>query len=207
MLTPLRIAVVAVVVATLPQSAQGQTQPPFLAQLAAEPDLRSYVAPIDVAATIHKFIFSVPFRRHGTARFESPDSLTISLDSVPSRYTDIFGELGDVRTWPALYDLEPDIGAPNAGGAYVMRGVPRHDSDVDDVLIESTAADSPITATWHLHSGWTISATIETELVEQHLLPKHEAADIAGHGMKIHADLTYGDYTLTDAIPAATATP
>jgi len=75
---------------------------------------------------------------------------------------------------------------------------------VDHVLIQSTAAGSPIAATWYLRSGWTISATIETEFVEQHLLPKHETADIAGHGMKIHTDTTFGDYTLNASIPATT---
>lgn len=123
MLTYLKIAAVAVVIFALPQSAQGQTEPP------------------------------------------SPGK-----------------------------DLTGDV--PNAEAEYAVRGVPRDVSDVDHVIIRSTDASSPITATWYLRSGWTISAIIETEFVEQHLLPKHETADIAGHGVKIHTEMTFGDYTL-----------
>jgi len=155
------------------------------------------VAPVEVEATIHKLFFTFAVRRQGMARFESPDMLTISLQSVPPRYTNIFSELGDIQTWPVTYDLEAlEDDSTNAPAAFQVRGVPRHISDVDHVLIQCTDASSPISAKWYLHSGWTVSATIETEFVEQYLLPKHETADIAGHGMKIHTDLTYGDYTL-----------
>ena len=220
--TYVKIAVAAVVIFALPQSAQGQTESPppakdvrgslasvpILAQLATEPGLRSYVVPVDMEATIHKLFFSVAVRRHGTARFASPDTLTISLQSVPSRYTDVFGELGDVQTWAAIYDLEPlDGDLANPPAKYHIRGVPRRVSDVDHVLIQSTDAGSPIAATWYLRSGWTISATIETEFVEQHLLPKHVTADIVGHGTKIHTNLTFGNYTINATLPSPTESP
>lgn len=209
--THLRVAAAALIIFAVPQSAQAQpdlappaahstagpASIPILTQLANEPELHSYVAPVDVEATIHKLIFTFAIRRHGTAQFHSPDSLTISLLSVPARYTAIFGELGDIQTWPVIYDLEPlDDELNGVPAAFHLRGVPRQTSDVDHVLIESTDAGSPITATWYLRDGWTISATIQTEFVEQHLLPKHEIADIVGHGMKIHTELTFGDYTL-----------
>lgn len=201
-------ALIAICIHALPEPATAQTELasiPVFAQLATEPELRSYVAPVDVTATIHKLFFTFNVRRHGTARFESPDTLTVSLDSVPPRYTGIFGELGDVRMWPLIYDLEPLGDAAGGPGEYAVRGVPRNVSDVDHVLIRSDDAGSPIAATWYLHGGWTITAIIETRLVEQCLLPERETADIAGHGMKIHAVLTFGDYALNESTPAPVA--
>jgi hypothetical protein len=213
-----RVAAVLVIAFTL-QGPAAQAQPlpsptatpnalaaiPVFAELAAEPNLQSYSAPVGVVATIHKFVFTLDVAHHGTAQYSWPSALTISLDSVPARYTAIFGELGDVQTWPAIYDLTPvDASAPGSPARYLVRGTPKQPSDVDHVMIATNDVDGPIGATWVLHGGWTITATIYTEIVNQHLLPKREIADIVGHGMRIHCDMTYGDYRLGPA-PATTA--
>jgi hypothetical protein len=175
---------------------------PLFARLSAEgTNLRSYSVPISLAVTIHKFLFAFHFRRNGTVQFELPDTLTTTIASVPKRYTDVFAELGTARTWPLIYDLEL-LGSDVIEGhrTYRLRGVPLQPSDVDHVLIETTEAYAPIEAQWFLHSGWTITSTIETEIIADHLVPKGESTDIVGHGFKIHSDMTYGNYTLNDAV-------
>ena len=175
---------------------------PLFARLSAEgTNLHSYSVPIYLAISIHKFIFTFHARRNGTIRFEQPATLTASIVAVPKRYADVFGELGTARTWPLIYDLGL-LGSELLKGRQTYRicGVPREQSDVDHIFIETSDADAPIDARWFLRSGWTITATIETEVVADYLLPKHESADIVGHGFKIHTDMTYGTYALNDAI-------
>lgn len=168
---------------------------PVFAEVAAEPELHAYTAPVRLIARIHKFVFTLDVQHHGTAQYTAPSALTISLDSVPAHYTAVFGELGDVQTWTNLYDLAPvDPSSAGSNARYLVRGTPKQPSDVEYVLIATNDADGPIDATWVLHGGWTITATIYTEIVDQHLLPKREVAEIVGHGLRIYSDMTYGDY-------------
>ena len=172
---------------------------PLFGEIAAEPDLLSYSVPVQIDVTIRKFFFSFSFRRHGVIRFEEPDTLRVSLVSVPQRYTDVFGDLGTARTWPVAYDLELEGSVPSTGSViYRVSGVPRRPMDVEQISILSGDPTAPIDARWLLRSGWTISSTIETQDVGRYLLPKHDAIDIVGHGLKIHAEMNYGEYLLND---------
>lgn len=174
---------------------------PLFSRLSAEgATLHTYTVPVSLAVSVHKLIFTFHFTRNGTIRFAQPDTLIASIDSIPKRYTDIFGQLGTPRTWPLIYDLTV-LPATTVNGqqTYRLRGVPRQPSDVEYVLIATSDDTTAIAARWSLRGGWSISETIETTLVDTYAVPKRERADIVGGGYKIHSDMTYGDYLLNDA--------
>jgi|HubBroStandDraft_1064217.scaffolds.fasta_scaffold02743_2 hypothetical protein len=56
--------------------------------------------------------------------FEEPNHLSISIQSVPERYANVFTQLGTPRTWPLLYDLQLRNRASVAGiDTYELVGV------------------------------------------------------------------------------------
>ena len=69
--------------------------------------------------------------------------------------------------------------------------------------MSTTGADAPIAGQWIMRDGWTVNATIVTENVGGHLLPKEQIAEITGHGYRIHTDLTFGDYQFSGVATAA----
>lgn len=171
---------------------------PLFARSAADGiSLHVYTVPIHVTARVRKFVFNFRFSQNGQVAFEEPNHLSISIESVPARYANIFTQLGTPRTWPMDYDLHLR-GHVSAGGRdmYELTGVPREPSDVDQIVIRTSEESQPVEVQWILHDGWTINSTIELEAVENYLVPRRERAVITGHGFKITCEMLYGDYTM-----------
>ena len=171
---------------------------PLFARLAADgTSLHTYSVPIHIMARVRKSVLSVGFARDGNVSFEEPDHLSISIQSVPERYANVFAQLGTPRTWPWFYDLELRDRSSVAGrDTYELTGVPRGSSDVDHVVIRMSDESQPIEAQWVLHDGWTITSTIVLESIGNYLVSKTEEYDITGHGFKIHSEIQYGNYKL-----------
>ncbi len=159
--------------------------------------LRSYTVPIQLAVTIHKFIFTFHVHHVGEIRYEPPDHITASVVGVSAKDTHVFSLLGTPQLWPAMYTLTL-LGSDVEQGrrTYHLRGVPNAPSDVDHVLIDTTDPCAPIHATWVLNSGWTLTSAIRAGAVNGVLVPTSETTDIVGHGYHIHTVMTYGPYAM-----------
>jgi hypothetical protein len=174
---------------------------PLFARFAADgPNPKSYTADINLNASLHKWIFTFHFHRDGQVAFQHPDDLSVTISSVPTKYSRVFGELGTPRSWPIIYKLVL-LDAENVDGlpGYRLRGVPRQPSDVDHVIIRMSDEHMPIHARWFLRSGWTLATTVVLESVQDYLVPKIERADITGHGYRIHTVMTYSNYVVNVA--------
>jgi len=173
---------------------------PLFAQFASDgPLLHGYKAPVQMTGSLHKFFFSIHFRREGEISYVRPDSLDFSLDAVPQQYSSMLAQLGTPRTWPYLYEFEcvKNVGADGTA-MYELRGVPKSpSSDVDHLVVRMSDGSGPIDAQWTLKDGWVVHSTIHMESVGNFLVPKEENSDITGHGFNIHSDMTYGNYVLS----------
>ena len=198
-------------IATASASAAAPTPPagdvtiasiPLFARMASDGDsLRTYKVPVHMSGWLHKFIFTFHFQRDGMASFAQPASLQFVFDSVPQKYTQIFGQLGTPRTWPAIYNLQC-VKTEQVDGVtqYEIHGVPKDpSSDIDYVVIRMNDHVGPITAQWFLRDGWNVTSTIQMESVGNYLLPKEDDTVVTGHGYNIHSDVTYGNYELNSA--------
>ena len=175
---------------------------PLFARFASDGDsLHGYQAPVHMSGSLHKFFFTFHFERDGTVKFEQPATLQYAFDSVPSKYSSMFNQLGTPRTWPSIYNMDC-VKATQEDGVtdYEIRGVPKDpSSDVDHVVIHMDDQGGPIVAQWILRDGWWVTSTIQMESVNNYMLPKEEETDVTGHGFRIHSDVTYGSYQLSSA--------
>lgn len=175
---------------------------PLFARLALDGEsLHAYQVPVHMTGSLHKFFFTFHFARDGTVKFEQPASLQFAFDSVPSKYSDVFGQMGTPRTWPAIYDLQCAKAVNDNGDTkYEIHGIPKDtSSDIDHVVITMDDQGGPITAQWFMRDGWDVTSTIQMESVNNYLVPKEENTDVTGHGYHIHTDVTYGSYVLSSA--------
>lgn len=173
---------------------------PLFARFASDgASLQGYKAPVHLSGSLHKFFFTIPFKREGEVSYVKPDSLDFTIGSVPEQYSSMLGQLGTPRTWPYLYDFTcVKNTATDGSAAYELRGIPKSaSSDVDHLVVRMSDGDAPIQAEWTLKDGWTITSTIQLEDVGNYLVPKEENARITGHGFDIHSDMTYGDYNVS----------
>lgn len=147
--------------------------------------------------SLHRFFFTFHFKLKGNVKYEAPGNVTFTMDRVPEQYQRLFGDLGEPLTWARIYSMQV-LGQTMVDGRpmYSVQGVPRKPSQVDHVVIQTSEPSAPIHAQWVLHDGWTVDSMIEEQNTEKLLFPKHELADIVGHGYKIHTDMHYGNYAL-----------
>ncbi|MBV8425338.1 MAG: hypothetical protein JO349_09100 [Candidatus Eremiobacteraeota bacterium] len=177
---------------------------PLFAQYASEdPSLRSYSVPLHAKVAIHKLI-TFHFGMNGMVYYRKPDRMAVNIDSVPEKYRKTFAELGTPRTWPMTYDLQVTAvdETPN-GKVYHLCGTPRTANDIDHLVAEVRGPDDPVKATWFLRGGGTITSTTEFTTAGRYQVPKVQHADIDVGGVKLHADLEYGDYEVNGQISDA----
>lgn len=171
---------------------------PLFSRLSADSgNVRSYAAPLTLDVSLHRFFFTFHFQLKGTVQYEPPDHVKFTVERVPPQYQNLYDELGTPVTWTSIYSMHVlDSAMVDGRQTYTVEGIPRKPSRVDHVVIETSDTNQPIHAQWFLHDGWTVSSTIEEQDTQNHLVPKHEVADIVGHGYRIHTDMQYGDYAV-----------
>lgn len=169
---------------------------PLFARLAHD-QVRGYVTPVTLNVALHRFFFTFHFHLAGTVRYAAPDQVTFNVQRVPQQYRHLFNDLGTPLTWRQLYALTvTGRTAVDGKPGFLLEGVPRRNSEVDRMELQTSDAVSPIHAQWNLNDGWSVSSIITEKLVGKRLFPANEIADIAGHGYKIHTEMTYGAYAL-----------
>ncbi len=172
-------------------------QVPLFTRLAQD-QVRGYVAPVTLNVALHRFIFTFHFHLTGTVTYSAPDKVTFKIQRVPQQYQHLFNDLGTPLTWPQLYRLSV-TGRVEVDGkpGLSLEGAPKKKTEVEIMELQTSDAVSPIHAQWTLNDGWSVKSVITEKATGVYLFPATEIADIAGHGYKIHTEMTYGAYALS----------
>ncbi len=175
----------------------GLSAVPLFSQMGNDRGIAAYKVPLTLKVSVHKFIFSFHMGMNGRVHYTAPANVAFDGKGVPKRFKSLFGELGTPLTWCKTYNLHV-VSADPIHHQYVIAGVPRaRSSQVQRLVIDAAGPSSPILATWTVRGGWSVKAAIQEQRERSYMLPKHAALDIAGHGYKIHTDMLYGKYAVS----------
>lgn len=191
-----------VVAAQRPRVAGRLGSVPLFARINKDHDLRAYTVPLTVNVSVHKIIFTFHRALNGNVKYSAPSKLVFDGNGVPPQFKSLFGDLGSPLTWEKRYALRVTGRARRNGvPCHTLEGVPRKQSQVQSLAIETTSASAPIQANWTLQGGWTVAATLYEQNDHKYLLPKQAQLDIVGHGYNIHAAMLYGVFALQSSAP------
>jgi hypothetical protein len=164
----------------------------------------TYSVPVHISAKVHRLI-TLHFGVDGTVYYKRPDHLALTMSRVPSGFRKLFAELGNAQTWGSTYDMTfVDALGDGSREIYRLKGVPKQDGDVAEVLLDVSAMDfAAQRAQWVCHDGSTIDMTFVNEPAGGYELAKRAQADMVLSGWKIHAELEYGQYVLNESVADA----
>jgi hypothetical protein len=161
----------------------------------------TYAVPVHINAKVHRLI-TLRFGMDGTVYYKRPDHLALTMNRVPAGFRKLFAELGNAQTWASTYDMTfVDALEDGSREMYRLKGVPKREGDVAQVLLDVSATDfSPHRAQWVCHNGSTIDMTYVNESIGGYELAKRAEGDMVLSGWKIHVILEYGSYVLNESI-------
>lgn len=162
--------------------------------------LRSYRVPVRIDARVRHIVsISVPLK--GTRYFEAPDREALRLDTVPAiakPFQNVYASLGTPATWAKTYDITEVPPSSDAGpDVYELRGVYKHPSNVDHVLLDVDARTfAPVLARWYYKNGATVVMHVQEAPYDGYRLPQHETVDVRFPQYTGSATVDYGTYAV-----------
>jgi hypothetical protein len=204
----IRLALALLAVVLLAQAPRPMDPQQILARMLADTaGLRSYRVPVKIDAHVRHIVsISVPLA--GTRYFEAPDREALKLNTVPAiakPFQSVYASLGTPATWPATYNITEVTPSPDAGpNVYELRGVFKHPSNVDHILLDVDATTfAPVLARWYYKDGATVVMHVQEALYGKYRLPKHETVDVRFPQYSGSATVDYGDYVINEPIDAS----
>jgi len=159
--------------------------------------IESYTVPVQIKVSIHK-LFTFHIALGGTQKYLEPAAVTMDVRRIPVQGRKLFAEIGTPLTWPRQYDLRL-VATNGAAGGYELEGVPKQPSDIVRMVVDAADQDGRLHARWWMRTGSTIDMLVTEQTISGYELPAHADAELTLKGMKIHAAIDYGAYTVNEA--------